>query len=231
MSLSPAPGAPQYVLVNDLGERDERIVFVNDESKESTTIDPRIAMTHWGAKKSDRAPGYSRDFRRKLSNFRARLRQEEGYLRFEVRRGYVFLDTWTAFGAFSPNDLKKQIHMSFADEDGLDYGGLAREWLFLLSRDMLNPLQVSHVDSPRLREYSSLFIGDLTQELFEYNCADDYTLQVNPRSDQDTDDQYKFVGRIIGMAIFHGRLLEAYFVRQFYKMILGRKVSFLSFSP
>lgn len=36
---------------------------------------------------------------------------------------------------------------------------------------------------------------------------------------------FKFIGRIMGLAIFHRRFLDAYFVTSFYKMILGKKPS------
>jgi E3 ubiquitin-protein ligase HUWE1 len=35
---------------------------------------------------------------------------------------------------------------------------------------------------------------------------------------------FKFIGRIIGKAVYDGRLLDAYFNRAFYKQILGRTV-------
>ena len=38
-----------------------------------------------------------------------------------------------------PRDLKKRLAIKFTGEDGLDYGGLAREWLHVLSHEMLNP--------------------------------------------------------------------------------------------
>ena len=41
-------------------------------------------------------------------------------------------------------------------EVGLDYGGVAREWFYLLSKEMFNP-----------------YYG-----LFEYSATDNYTLQV-----------------------------------------------------
>ena len=37
---------------------------------------------------------------------------------------------------------------------------------------------------------------------------------------------FKFIGRVIGKAIYDGRLLDAYFTRSFYKHILGRKVDY-----
>lgn len=41
---------------------------------------------------------------------------------------------------FRPDDLRKRIYIKFAGEDGLDYGGVSREWFFLLSREMFNPI-------------------------------------------------------------------------------------------
>lgn len=35
---------------------------------------------------------------------------------------------------------------------------------------------------------------------------------------------FKFVGRIAGMAVYHGKLLEAFFIRPFYKMMLGKNI-------
>ena len=60
----------------------------------------------------------------------------------------------------SPKDLKKKLMVKFRTEDGLDYGGIAREWLHLLSRQMLNP-----------------YYG-----LFQYSRDNAYTLQINPNS-------------------------------------------------
>ena len=52
--------------------------------------------------------------------------------------------------------LKTKLWIEFDNEVGLDYGGLAREWFYLLSKDMFNP-----------------YYG-----LFEYSATDNYTLQV-----------------------------------------------------
>jgi E3 ubiquitin-protein ligase NEDD4 len=37
---------------------------------------------------------------------------------------------------------------------------------------------------------------------------------------------FKFIGRIVGLGIFHRRFLDAYFVPSFYKMIIGKKPTF-----
>ena len=37
------------------------------------------------------------------------------------------------------NNLHFRLWIEFDGEVGLDYGGLAREWFFLLSKEMFNP--------------------------------------------------------------------------------------------
>ena len=99
-------------------------------------------------------------------------------------------------------DLRKRLMIKFKDEDGLDYGGLAREWLYLLSHEMLNP-----------------YYG-----LFQYSREDVYTLEVNPASSINPEHMsyFHFVGRIVGMAVFHGHYIDAGFTLPFYKQLLGR---------
>lgn len=62
--------------------------------------------------------------------------------------------------------------------------------------------------------------------LFEYSAHDNYTLQINPHSDVNPEHlrYFKFIGRVVGLAIFHQRFLDAFFVTPFYKMLLGKKV-------
>jgi len=63
--------------------------------------------------------------------------------------------------------------------------------------------------------------------LFEYSAHDNYTLQINPASGINPDhlSYFKFIGRILGLAIFHRRFLDAYFVPSFYKMMLGKHMT------
>jgi E3 ubiquitin-protein ligase NEDD4 len=78
------------------------------------------------------------------------------------------------------------------------------EFFFLLSHEMFNPFYC----------------------LFEYSAHDNYTLQINPASGVNPEhlNYFKFIGRCLGLGIFHRRFLDAYFVVSFYKMILGKKV-------
>ena len=80
-----------------------------------------------------------------------------------------------------------------------------REFFFLLSHEMFNPFYC----------------------LFEYSAHDNYTLQINPASGVNPEhlNYFKFIGRCLGLGIFHRRFLDAYFITAFYKMILKKKVT------
>jgi len=44
---------------------------------------------------------------------------------------------------------------------------------------------------------------------------------VNPS----TSTNFKFIGRVFGLALFHHRFPDAYFVPGFYKTVLGKEVN------
>jgi E3 ubiquitin-protein ligase NEDD4 len=63
--------------------------------------------------------------------------------------------------------------------------------------------------------------------LFEYSAHDNYTLQINPHSGINPQHlhYFRFIGRVVGMAIFHRRFIDCFFVTAFYKMILKKKIT------
>lgn len=58
--------------------------------------------------------------------------------------------------------------------------------------------------------------------------GNDSTFQPNPNSVYQTEhlSYFKFVGRVLGKALFDGQLLDVHFTRSFYKHILGAKVTY-----
>ena len=56
---------------------------------------------------------------------------------------------------------------------------------------------------------------------------DIYTLQINPDSGVNPDhlSYFHFVGRIIGMAVFHGHYVDGGFTTPFYKMLLNKQIT------
>ena len=58
----------------------------------------------------------------------------------KVRRSNILEDSYRIISTASRVDLlKTKLWIEFENEIGLDYGGLAREWFFLLSKEMFNP--------------------------------------------------------------------------------------------
>lgn len=152
-------------------------------------------------------PKYKRDLVQKLSALRQELQTvqpQSGHCRLEVSREDIFEESYRLIMKMRPKDLKKRLMVKFRGEEGLDYGGVAREWLYLLSHEMLNP-----------------YYG-----LFQYTRDDIYTLQINPDSSVNPEhlSYFHFVGRVIGLAVFHGHYIDGGFTLPFYKMLLGKPI-------
>jgi len=133
------------------------------------------------------------------------LQPGSGHCRLELSRGEVFEDSYRQVVKMRPKDMRKRLMVKFQGEEGLDYGGVAREWLYLLSHEMLNP-----------------YYG-----LFQYSREDIYTLQINTDSSINPDhlSYFHFVGRIMGIAMFHGHYIDGGFTMPFYKMLLNKSIS------
>jgi E3 ubiquitin-protein ligase NEDD4 len=194
--LGPLPSGWEMRLTNTA-----RVYFVDHNTKTTTWDDPRLPSSL-----DQGVPQYKRDFRRKLIYFRSQpaLRILSGQCHVKVRRGNIFEDSYAEIMRQSATDLKKRLMIKFDGEDGLDYGGLSREFFFLLSHEMFNPFYC----------------------LFEYSAHDNYTLQINPHSGINPEhlNYFKFIGRVVGLAIFHRRFLDSFFIGAFYKMMLRKKV-------
>ncbi|RMD44483.1 hypothetical protein DV735_g651, partial [Chaetothyriales sp. CBS 134920] len=195
--LGPLPSGWEMRLTNTA-----RVYFVDHNTKTTTWDDPRLPSSL-----DQGVPQYKRDFRRKLIYFRSQpaLRILSGQCHVKVRRGNIFEDSYAEIMRQSATDLKKRLMIKFDGEDGLDYGGLSREFFFLLSHEMFNPFYC----------------------LFEYSAHDNYTLQINPHSGINPEhlNYFKFIGRVVGLAIFHRRFLDSFFIGAFYKMMLRKKVT------
>ncbi|EPS70177.1 hypothetical protein M569_04584 [Genlisea aurea] len=150
------------------------------------------------------------DFDNKRSYFRSRIRQQHdqhlsGPLRISVRRAYVLEDSYNQLRMRPSQDLKGRLNVHFQAEEGIDAGGLTREWYQLLSR----------------------VIFDKGALLFT-TVGNNATFQPNPNSVYQTEhlSYFRFVGRVVAKALFDGQLLDVYFTRSFYKHILGVKVTY-----
>ena len=120
-----------------------------------------------------------------------------------IDRQDLFRTSFNAVMTTPIPELKKLPNIKFDNETGLDYGGLRREWFYLLSHEVFNP-----------------YYG-----LFEYASDNIYTLQMNANSGINPEhlQYFEFVGRIIAMAIRNHHQLDAFFIRPIYKLMLGNE--------
>ncbi|XP_030291139.1 E3 ubiquitin-protein ligase NEDD4-like isoform X13 [Sparus aurata] len=204
--LGPLPHLPEEPGWEERIHSDGRTFYIDHNTKNTQWEDPRLqspAIT-------GPAVPYSREFKQKYDYFRKKLKKPADIPnRFEMKlhRNNIFEESYRRIMSLKrPDVLKARLWIEFESEKGLDYGGVAREWFFLLSKEMFNP-----------------YYG-----LFEYSATDNYTLQINPNSGLCNEDHlsyFKFIGRVAGMAVFHGKLLDGFFIRPFYKMMLGKQIS------
>jgi E3 ubiquitin-protein ligase HUWE1 len=126
-------------------------------------------------------------------------------MHLQIRRNQVFEDSYQQLRDRSASDMRGRLQIQFYGEQGIDAGGLTREWFSILAREIFNPGY-------------ALFMA----------AVDGATFQPNPLSFINSNhlDYFKFVGRIIGKAICDGQLMDAHFTRSFYKHLLGMPIEF-----
>ncbi|ORY44089.1 hypothetical protein BCR33DRAFT_850734 [Rhizoclosmatium globosum] len=150
------------------------------------------------------------EFDNKRTYFTQQLHKKAGHVHYgslplNVRRAQVFEDSYHQLHGRSGDEIKfGKLNIRFHDEEGVDAGGVTREFFQVLARQMFNP------------DYA----------LFKPSAVDKVTYQPNRSSWINPDHllYFRFVGRIIGKAIYDGRLLDAYFTRSFYKCMLEAPV-------
>ncbi|KAJ4483401.1 hypothetical protein J3R30DRAFT_3834848 [Lentinula aciculospora] len=153
------------------------------------------------------------DFDNKRNYFTQQLhrkphaREHHGTIQLNIRRARVFEDSFQQIMRKTGDQIKYgKLNIRFYEEEGVDAGGLTREWFQILARQMFDP----------------------NNALFQPCAADKLTYQPNKNSWVNPEHLsfFKFVGRVIGKAIYDGRLLDAYFARSLYRQLLGKPVDY-----
>lgn len=180
--------------------------FVDHNTRTTTFQDPRPGAPK-GPKGIYRVPrAYERSFRWKLSQFRflCQTNALPNHIKISVNRQTLFEDSYHQIMNAEAFALRRRLYIIFKGEEGLDYGGVSSEWFFLLSHEVLNPMYC----------------------LFEYANKSNYSLQINPASYVNPDhlQYFKFIGRFIAMALYHGRFIYSGFTMPFYKRMLNKKL-------
>ena len=145
-------------------------------------------------------------FTRQIHSRSREARHPQPPLHLSVRRDQVFLDSFRSLYFKSADEMKYgKLSIRFHGEEGVDAGGVTREWFQVLARGMFNP----------------------NYALFIPVASDRTTFHPNRLSGVNSEHLlfFKFIGRIIGKALYEGRVLDCHFSRAVYKKILGKTVS------
>jgi hypothetical protein len=142
-------------------------------------------------------------FKTQVRKLRQQASRRHGSLRLGIRRKYVFEDAYHQLRLRNADEMRGRLHITFRNEEGVDAGGLSREFFGILAKEIFNP----------------------NYALFT-STEDGCTFQPNPNSSINPDhlSYFRFVGRIVGKAVADGFLLDAHFTRSLYKHMLGLKV-------
>ncbi|CAG8554900.1 10133_t:CDS:10 [Paraglomus brasilianum] len=130
--------------------------------------------------------------------FEKRLTTPQLILR--VRRDYLIEDSLNQLASHEM-DIKKSLRIEFIDEDGVDAGGLRKEWFLLLVRELFDP------------QYG-MFTWDEDSNLCWFNPAS-----------FEASDQYYLVGVVIGLAIYNSTILDVHLPLACYKKLLNISVT------
>ncbi len=143
-----------------------------------------------------------------ICNERLRGKWSDGHVRVLVRRTHLLQDSLEAVMSLSRTDLNQIWRFEFMDEMGIDAGGLAREWFQLLIEEIFNPDM-------------GLWLPSVTNQM---------AMRINPSSEiscpEDHLIYFRFLGRVMGKALFDGHLISGHMVRHMYKHLLGWPIMF-----
>jgi hypothetical protein len=145
----------------------------------------------------------------KISLFQQVLRgdkphSEVSWLQVVVNRSTIVSDSLKAVGELSRDRLFDQISVTFRGEEGVDIGGITRDWFGYLSVELFGAS-------------TNLFVP----------TANGRSLQVNRLSgtNPDTLRLFRFCGKFMALAMVHGIPISAHLTSSLYKFLIGANLT------
>jgi len=128
--------------------------------------------------------------------------QSNPYLKLQVRRDHIVEDALVELEVVvleNPQDLKKQLMVEFDAEQGIDEGGLSKEFFQLIVEEIFNP------------DYG-MFI----------HCSESHTYWFNPSS-YESCAQFTLIGIVLGLAMYNSVILDLHLPSVIYRKLEGKK--------
>ncbi len=127
---------------------------------------------------------------------------EDGHMRIAIRREHLLSDSINAVMSLGREDLRKIWRFEFMGEMGVDAGGLAKEWFLLVSQAIFDA-------------DSGLWISSEGNQML---------MRINPSSEVSCPEDhliyFRFLGRVLGKALFEGQIVGGHMVQYLYKYML-----------
>lgn len=134
-----------------------------------------------------------------------RGQQPMPYLRLKVRRDHIIEDALVSLEMTSqdnPVDLKKQLYVEFEGEQGIDEGGVSKEFFQLVVEEIFNP------------NYAMFTFDEITRYCW-------FSL-----TSFESDAQFLLIGLVLGLAIYNNVILDIGFPMVVYRKLFGRRGTF-----
>ncbi|KAL3909205.1 MAG: hypothetical protein SGARI_002715 [Bacillariaceae sp.] len=133
---------------------------------------------------------------------------DDGHVKIVVRRHSLLNDSVDAVMSLGREDMRKRWRIEFLGEPGIDAGGVTREWFQLLTEQIFDP-------------DFGLWLSSVNNQM----C-----MTINPASNISCPDDhlvyFRFLGRILGRALFDQQLVKGHMARHIYKHLLGWPITF-----
>eukprot|EP00474_Spongospora_subterranea_P008715 CRZ09173.1 hypothetical protein [Spongospora subterranea] len=124
------------------------------------------------------------------------------FLVLEVNRDNIVADTLLQLQGKNSNDFKKPLKVKFVNEEGVDEGGVQKEFFQLLMRQLFNPAY-------------GMFVFDEDCQMFWFN-KDSFESKL----------EFELIGIMLGLAIYNSVILDIRFPLVVYKKLLNHTVKF-----
>ena len=130
------------------------------------------------------------------------------YLILRVQRESILRDTLDMIFHFEDKDFKKPLKVIFDNEDGVDAGGVRKEYYQIMLKQLLDP----------------------SFGMFQY-YPETRLLWFNPNGlDLATPDDFKLIGTLLGIAIFNSIILDLPFPSYLYKKLKRNRTNLSTLS-
>lgn len=148
----------------------------------------------------------------------------QSHITIRVRRDRLLEDSLNQISS-SIHSLKRALRIEFAGEEGVDAGGLKKEWFLLLVRELLDPRY-------------GMWLTDEDSGLCWFNPGESSAILTRPRllpreltclvfhtASLESAEQFTLIGVVVGLAVYHASVLDVPLPPAAFKRLLNKPVT------